>query len=158
MIKLRPMTEDEFDAYLAVRLPDYAQEHAKAGNWSPDEAMQRAEEQLRQLLPDGLATKNHDFFVVEAKETGDDVGMLWLAVREQGETTKAFVFDVQIYEPFRRQGYGSATFRAMEEKVEALGLDTIALHVFGSNYPAREMYKKLGYVETDVIMAKRLAN
>ena len=89
--------------------------------------------------------------------SGDDVGMLWLAVQEQGGVTKAFVFDVQIYEPFRRQGYGTAAFQAMEEKVNDLGLDTITLHVFGSNHPAREMYKKLGYVETDVMMAKQLA-
>jgi ribosomal protein S18 acetylase RimI-like enzyme len=30
------------------------------------------------------------------------------------------------------------------------------LHVFGHNQPARALYRKLGYVERDVTMVKRL--
>ena len=45
---------------------------------------------------------------------------------------------------------------ALEETVRALGLDEIRLHVFGHNGAARALYRKLGFVETNVMMAKQL--
>jgi len=37
-----------------------------------------------------------------------------------------------------------------------MGDSAIGLHVFGDNAPARSLYKKLGYTETNVNMVKRL--
>lgn len=68
----------------------------------------------------------------------------------------AFVYDIRIDEAFRRHGYGSQAFRELENKVRALGGRWIALHVFGNNYAALEMYQKLGYETTNVLMAKTL--
>jgi GNAT superfamily N-acetyltransferase len=65
----------------------------------------------------------------------------------------AWVYDVRIDEVFQRHGYGSAAFGEMEKKVWALGGNRIALHVFGSHHAAREMYEKLGYQTTNVLMS-----
>ena len=157
-VLLIPMTEQEFKTYLDTTLAEYAQEHVKAGNWSAEEAQEQAERQVQQMLPDGLATENQFFFTVKDADTLALVGILWFAIRKRGGKQQAFVFDIRIDEAFRRQGYGTATFMAMEEMVKEKGLDTITLHVFGHNHPARAMYHKLGYVETDVIMAKDLSN
>jgi GNAT superfamily N-acetyltransferase len=158
MIQLTPMTETEFTTYLDVTLAEYAQDHVKAGNWSAEEALAQAEKQVQQMLPDGLATENQHFFIVKDDDTSTPVGILWFAIQNRGGRRRAFVLDIRIDEPFRRKGYGTATFKAMEDMVKEMGLDTIGLHVFGHNHPARAMYKKLGYVETDVMMAKTLAD
>jgi hypothetical protein len=44
----------------------------------------------------------------------------------------------------------------LEEQVRALGLDQIALNVFGGNEVARSLYRSLDYAETAVWMRKRL--
>ncbi len=61
-----------------------------------------------------------------------------------------------IYEDYRRRGYATQALRAIEEKARELGLNNIALHVFGHNDGARVLYEKVGYVVTDFIMAKDL--
>ncbi len=52
-MQLVPMTDAEFTAYLAVLLPDYAAEHVRAGNWTAEEAEEKAAAQTREILPDG---------------------------------------------------------------------------------------------------------
>jgi RimJ/RimL family protein N-acetyltransferase len=156
MIELSPMTEPEFRAYLEGMLEDYAQEHVAVGNWSAEEAQQRAEAQVRQILPNGLATPDNYFFTIKDAAQGAPVGILWFAARCQGGKPGAFVYDIRIYDEFRQRGYGTQALRALEEKGRALGLASVSLHVFGHNHPARAMYAKLGYVETDVMMGKVL--
>jgi len=156
MIDLIPMDEATYQAYLAWTIPNYAQENIQSGRWSPNVALQRAEEEYRQLLPDGLASHDQYLFSIKDKISGKNVGMLWFGIQERGGKRGAFVYDVKIDEQFRRQGYGEQAFLAMEEKVHALGLETIGLHVFGNNYGARAMYEKLGYVATNVMMSKKL--
>jgi RimJ/RimL family protein N-acetyltransferase len=68
----------------------------------------------------------------------------------------AFIYDIEIYEPFRRRGYASQALLAAEDKARELGLKAIALHVFGYNTGARALYDKLGYRVTDLTMAKDL--
>lgn len=46
--------------------------------------------------------------------------------------------------------------RAMENEVRSAGLKAVRLQVFGNNAVARSLYRKLGYIETNVIMAKDL--
>jgi ribosomal protein S18 acetylase RimI-like enzyme len=38
----------------------------------------------------------------------------------------------------------------------AMGIQKVTLHVFGDNTVARSLYRKLGFVETNVVMAKSL--
>jgi RimJ/RimL family protein N-acetyltransferase len=154
MVKLVPMTQAEFEAYQEPAIRAYASEHVWAGNWSPEEALHRAESTYRELLPDGVATPGQYLFTIRDEALDASVGMLWFARQQRAGTAQAFVYEVQIYEAYRRRGYGTQAFRALEEKVRALGLDKIVLHVFGHNHAARAMYEKLGYEPVDLIMAK----
>lgn len=157
MIRLVPMNETEYQEYLAVAIPDYAQEHVKAGRWNAENALQSATQEYQQILPDGLHTKNQFLFSIVDEQTGTKVGLLWFAATEREHEPVAFVYDVNIYEPFRRRGYGEQAFQALETKVRASGLKKISLHVFGHNHAARAMYEKLGYVVTNVNMSKSLS-
>ncbi len=46
--------------------------------------------------------------------------------------------------------------RLVEEEARRLGIDRIALNVFGRNEVARNLYRSLGYEENAVSMGKRL--
>ena len=54
----------------------------------------------------------------------------------------------------RRQGHAERALRALEAEVGRLGLQGIALHVFGHNTGAQALYGKLGYVPTNINMFK----
>ena len=156
MVILRPMTDGEFADYRAHAVRNYAEEKVRAGNWGPDEACRLAEETLDMLLPEGVATPEHHLFTIECAD-GTSIGWLWLAERVEANADRhAFVYEIIIFDDFRRQGYGRAAMQAAEAKARELGLATIKLHVFGHNTAARALYADLGYAETNVMMEKKL--
>ena len=155
MVHLIPMTEGEFQLYLQTAVREYAEEHVKAGNWHPDDALEKSEKEFQSYLPDGLATLNQYLYTIE-DESPAKVGLIWLAAMNQGAQRFAFIYDFVIYASFRRKGYGQQALLAAEEKVKALGLDTISLHVFGHNRAAIALYEKAGYEITNLQMSKKL--
>ena len=157
MLQLVPMTEPEFQAFRATEIAEYAKAHVTAGRWRPEDSLRLAEQEINDLLPDGLATPHHYLFSLRDEALGAPVGRLWFAVQQEaGSKPTAFVFNIVIFEAFRRQGYGSQAMQALEKQVRQLGLSTISLHVFGHNHAARAMYEKLGYETTNVMMRKLL--
>jgi ribosomal protein S18 acetylase RimI-like enzyme len=46
---------------------------------------------------------------------------------------------------------------ALDLSARQQGATKLALHVFAHNTPARELYRALGYKETNVVMSKELA-
>jgi RimJ/RimL family protein N-acetyltransferase len=156
MVRLVPMTETEFQAYLECDVERYAQEHVKAGDWDPSEALQKSREEHQRLLPNGLASNNQYLFSIEDEKLGTKVGMIWFTVRDTGQYPSAFVYDLLILDQFRRRGYGTQASIAFEEKLRRLGIDTISLHVFAHNRAARALYEKVGYKTRGLHMSKRL--
>ena len=156
MIRLIPMTESEFAAYVEEDIERYAQERIRAGDWRPAEALHKSREEHQQLLPDGLATKNHYLFSINDEALGSKVGVMWFAIYGQQLQPLAFVYDFLIDEEFRQQGYGKQALSALEAKVMELGIDKIALHVFAHNQIARALYEKTGFEITGVTMTKNL--
>jgi RimJ/RimL family protein N-acetyltransferase len=150
------MSQSDFEVYLESAIGHYAQEHVRAGNWSPDQARKLSEDSYHSLLPDGVATPNQYLFTIEDQELGEKVGLLWFAVDERGGTPRAFLYDIQIDQAYRRRGYGTQALQALEAKVRELGLGRIMLHVFGHNHAARAIYAKLGYEVADLILSKEL--
>ena len=84
------------------------------------------------------------------------MGDIWLAVDQAAPVRAGFIYDLFIEEPYRRQGLAAQAMLALEDEARALGLQSLALHVFGHNLGARALYEKLGYEITDVNMAKPL--
>jgi ribosomal protein S18 acetylase RimI-like enzyme len=150
------MSEATYQAYLEVTVREYAEDKIKAGNWQPEEALERSAQEFRKYLPDGVATKGNTLYDVEDEALGIKVGMIWLGRIMQGTKPAMFIYDFAIDEAHRRTGYGKQAMLAAEVQAKALGYDTIALHVFGHNHAARALYEKLGYEITNVNMAKKL--
>jgi GNAT superfamily N-acetyltransferase len=156
MVSLRGMTEREFQAFLAVSIPEYAAEKVKAGNWDSEEALERSREDHTKLLPEGLTSPNQHLYVVELD--GHPVGRLWLSVDAGVAGRAGFIYDLFVSEPFRRRGIAAQAMRLLEKEALRLGLRSLALHVFGYNLAARALYQKLGYEITNINMSKALTS
>jgi RimJ/RimL family protein N-acetyltransferase len=154
MIDLLPMTAPDFAAYLELTIPQYAREKVAAGNWNEAEALERSRQEYAKLLPQGLETANNFLFTL-VNETGEKVGWLWYA-RDAKKPEQAFILDFEIYESFRRRGYATLALTRLEEHARPQGIKKLELHVFGFNTAARDLYKKCGYEETNVNMARTL--
>jgi len=156
MVRLVPMNDAEYQPYLDISIREYAEEKVRAGNWQPEEALERSTKEFQQLLPEGVATKDTYLYDIEDEALGAKVGMIWLARLMQGTKPVMFIYDFRIDEAHWRKGYGEQAMLAAEVQAKALGYDTIALHVFGHNHAARALHEKLGYEITNINMAKKL--
>jgi len=153
--RLRPLRDDEFDAWHAAAKAGYAASIEHDGGAPHELARQKAERDISRLLPDRRVPDDHAVFVVE-DGAGAAVGRLWVA-EQDGETGRAlFVYEVAIDPAARRRGYGRRAMEFAEQEARRRGLDRIALNVFGGNDPARRLYRSLGYREAAVFMEKRL--
>lgn len=157
MVELVPMTDSEYHSYYKEAVANYAAEHVKSGNWTPEEAPGNSRTEFEGLLPEGTTSKDQHLFTIQDTETGARVGMLWFAIRRNPKGPFAFIYDFNIYPEFQRKGYATQALRALEAKVKSMNLDEIELHVFGHNHAARSLYEKAGYEATNIRMVKQLS-
>jgi len=156
-VRLRPLHDDELPDFIERGRASYARDMVAQAGLTPEQAEKKAESDWARLLPNGQISPGHHLFAVEEEDTGERVGDLWLAERSSDfEGTAAFVYSIEVYEPFRGRGYGRQAMLLAEDEVRARGLSHIALNVFGGNEVARSLYHSLGYVETAVFMRKAL--
>jgi ribosomal protein S18 acetylase RimI-like enzyme len=151
LITLDEMNSTEFQQYLNFAIKNYAEEHVKAGNWNEEESINKATKEYNKLLPEGQKTANNKLFTIRSENQA--VGMIWLA---QKSHDKGFIYDIYILEDYQGHGYGKQAMVAIEVIGRKLGLKKIGLHVFGHNKVARDLYEKIGYRETDILMEKEL--
>ena len=154
-IELIPMTREQYLDYLEADRPRYAAENVRAGFWSEAEASHRAKETYDRFLPEGIETPGQHLYTIHNQDN-EEVGMIWLGAQPGGLEASGFVYNLYIEEGFRRQGYGRAAMIAAEEQARGLGWTSLALHVFGHNRPARELYESLGYEIRSMNMIKQL--
>ena len=65
IVRLVPMTESAFEGFMGISVRDQAQGQIRAGNIRPEDAREHIERQRTCLLPNGLSTQDHFFFVIE---------------------------------------------------------------------------------------------
>ena len=153
-VSLRKMTEAEFDVWKAYSIGEYAKDKMQALGIDKAEALKLSQESFAFLAKDGIATAdNHFFMIIRESEV---LGWLWFALKSEWGVTSAFVYDLEVKPEYRRQGVAAAAMLLLENKARGLGATKIALHVFGQNTGARELYAKVGYQITDYSMAKIL--
>ena len=154
-ISLEPMTQAQFDAWLPRAIAEYAHEHVVSGRWSEAESLQKSREEYERLLPQGPATPDHRLWMITRTDDGQPVGILWVNFLTTPRP-HVFVYDIEIDADFRRRGYAEAAMKKLEDEARRMGAGDIRLHVFGHNVAARPLYEKLGYVPTNIVMAKPL--
>lgn len=162
-LRLRPMTPAEFDAYRDRLVGEYAAEQVAAGEWRADEAHAKSLEDIGSLLAQGLATENMLLFIAESIEAGPvpegrgaSVGYLWLRLADPVQPQAAWIYDIEVHEERRGQGWGRVLLSAAEQEVRRRGATAVNLKVFGPNAAARRLYESAGYEVVRMHMRKEL--
>jgi len=154
MILLVPMTEPEYSEYVLESASGYAAEKVASGEWTEEESLELAQEELNTLLPQGLATKDNYLFTIREAPGSPVLGMLWYSVRKRAGKQTAYIYDIVINSEHQRRGYATAALQALEAEVARRGLAGISLHVFGHNHAARALYDKMGFTPSNIVMFK----
>jgi hypothetical protein len=92
---LRPITEDEYSAWLETVIPEYAVDKVTSGEWSEESALELSRHDYEELLPGGRNTANNYLYTV-LNSAGLPVGTLWFAAQDRGKQRVAYVYDVTI--------------------------------------------------------------
>jgi ribosomal protein S18 acetylase RimI-like enzyme len=147
------MTQAEYVEWLTETIPAYAADKVASGQWSEKESMQLSTKEYEELLPQGLTTPDNFLYTIEDSDSRP-VGVLWFAVKTRFNSRVAYVYDVEVRSKQRRKGHAYRAFCALEQEVRRLGLSGIALHVFGHNAEAQDLYAKLGFQPTNINLFK----
>jgi ribosomal protein S18 acetylase RimI-like enzyme len=151
---LRPLRDEEFDAWRARSQAAYAFDLASNGGLEAERAAAKAEADYTALLPDRLETPGHAVYAVEHE--GADAGSLWLAERTSDTGPGLFVYELYVDDGKRGRGIGRAAMLLAEEEARQRGIGSITLNVMGGNERARGLYRSLAYREVAVFMEKKL--
>jgi ribosomal protein S18 acetylase RimI-like enzyme len=149
-----PMTEVELVAFVEAAIPELARDKVQSGQWTEAESLSLARQGYAELLPQGIHTPDNFLYTLHDAAIGSKVGVLWHAHREQAGSQVAYVYEVLVYPEHRRQGHATRALVLLEQEVHQLGLAGVALHVFGHNTVAQNLYAQLGFQATNVNMFK----
>jgi ribosomal protein S18 acetylase RimI-like enzyme len=153
-VDVRRMTPTEFQEWQQHSISSYAEDIARATDRPIEAALEHAHKVFSELLPDGLDTEG-TWLLTVLDESDRDIGRLWLGPHPE-RSGVAYVYDIEIHEPWRHRGFGRAAMVAAEQIVRDAGTGEIGLNVFGFNEPARRLYDSLGYRVVATQMTKRL--
>lgn len=157
IVSLRPMDADRIAEWAPGNEADYRESRIQAGE-SVAVATAKARESFEKFFPGGAALPTHRIFdvVADAGEGPEAVGYLWVGPQDDGDPSAWWVWDVEIFEPYRRRGHARAAMLLGEDVARSLGATSLGLNVFGFNTGAHDLYESLGYNPTAIQMKKEL--
>jgi ribosomal protein S18 acetylase RimI-like enzyme len=155
MFRLDAMDEPTYAAWRAATKREYAEGKVNAGNWAAAEADELAEAEFARLLPNGQATPGHEVRSM-VNEAGEKVGYAWFTIENRDVGRVVYIYDIAVDEAHRRQGFARLALAEIDAYARDNGCIGVMLHVFGDNEAARRLYSSAGYIETNVVMLKRV--
>ncbi|GEA52278.1 N-acetyltransferase [Vibrio inusitatus NBRC 102082] len=144
-VSLEIMDREAFTEYLKIAIQSYAKVNVDSGRWDESESLERSEKAHETLLPDGERTKNNYLFTITENNSQNRVGHTWVKIEDNIHTKSAFIYDIEIYEAHRRNGYAKSALGCIEKIVTELGASSLGLHVFNQNAAAIALYRSIGY-------------
>ncbi|PPL19896.1 GNAT family N-acetyltransferase [Microterricola pindariensis] len=154
-VQLTPMPDDRLAEWILASQEAFRLSRIEAGE-SEELAGLRAAESTERFFGTGAPLPLHQVFDVVIPDAGGTVvGYLWIGP-QFGSTSDWWVWDVEIAEAHRRNGYARQALQLGEAEARALGAQSIGLNVFGFNTGAQALYETLGYRIAAVNMSKRL--
>ncbi|WP_337029521.1 GNAT family N-acetyltransferase [Pantoea agglomerans] len=158
MISFRPMTKDEYHAYVEYFVNDYACEIESNYGLSLHNSLARAKQEIAEMLPAGINTLGQVLIciVVQSDKANNHVGYLWY----KPDLTKrtVFIYDFHIFNSSQGLGLGKQSLRAFEEYLQEKGFKEIRLRVAGDNARARHVYETSGFGVTGINMSKSITD
>ena len=163
-LTLVPLTDEEYADFAERQVVEYARQNVNAGEWTPEEALEKARTAEADLLADTLRVRGHTFFK-GVDEQGTRAGWLWIAPAPSflplDPARSRWLSQITVEEELRGRGYGRALLDALHRHLQAVGVQEVWLRVFDWNTVARRLYESAGYelvrqFPTDAHMKKRL--
>lgn len=151
-VSLRLMPHDRLDDWIVRSRGVYLDERMQSGE-SREVAEARVTRSYAENFPNNRPLPTHRFF--DVMEGEEPVGLLWIGPQVEGSSSW-WVYDIEIFEAYRRRGYARAALELGHAEAKSLGGTAIGLNVFGFNAGAKELYEKLGYAVTSTQMKRDL--
>lgn len=155
-LKMIPMTTTDFERFVETSSTDYAEQCRLTGLPSLATSQPQARANLLALLPQGLATPGHYLMLLQEEESGASVGEIWFGEVKEDDRTFAFLYDLTIDAAYRRRGFASAALELLLEEIKLRGLDNLSLNVFAHNTAAQALYRKAGFIASEITMVRPL--
>lgn len=154
MIRLRPMTSNEYPAYCDYFIDDYGREISENYGHSMDRAIELANQELLRSFPNGLNTNGHELLCIESGS--ELVGYLWHSINANDKST--FIYDFFILPNCRNNGYGKLAISALESQVKSIDIEQIKLRVAYQNQRALKLYQEVGFAISGYNMSKKIVS
>lgn len=155
-LKMIPMTTSDFERFVDTSSADYVEQCRLTGLPSLATSQPQARENVDALLPQGLATPGHYLMLLQEEESGASVGEIWFGEVEEDGRTSAFLYDLTIDAAYRRRGFGGLALELLLEELRLRDLDSLSLNVFAHNAAAQALYRKAGFVASEITMVRSL--
>ena len=158
-ITLRPIKDEEFDEWINISINHQAKDQSSVNGKTISEETEELNKMLPIILPNGLNTKHHHFYVIDTLDKSN-IGFIWLGKLPQLDDSSMFLFDIYINNEYRSKGIGRIAMKKLEEIVKSLHCNKVVLNVFKNNY-AKSLYESLGYIpienhDDSLIMSKEV--
>ncbi|MGW7522565.1 N-acetyltransferase family protein [Streptomyces sp. NPDC054783] len=140
-VTARPMTPAEYPHWLGLEKAAYVDDIVRSGSLTPEEAERKSDRDFADLIPQGLATPDNTFLVLEAR--GEQIGTGWLKHGYLPGVT--YGYSLHIKEQHRGKGYGRAAMAAGEQATLEAGDTALMFTVWGGNEVAMNLYTSAGY-------------
>lgn len=158
-VTFRRLTDDEIKTYLPHAKKGYVHDLTTAGALSDDRAI-------------ALADKDFDWVVVNSSSEyygafdeidGAIVNVAVFCVALDGvdvahDEPTLHLYDLEVFEPYRRHGYGLAILGEVREMALDRGAESVRLTVWAGNDGARELYRAAGFMPENERLRFRLTD
>lgn len=145
-VRFRKMNAQEFESYCEYSTNDYAKDLMKSSNISFEEALAQARKEFKNMLPEGINTKDNSVMIIEDLLDGKAAGLIWYLYELFDGAKQVFLSDFMIYEEARRKGYATAALAEMERNAMEDGCTQSIIYVWKHNLPGVNLYTKCGYI------------
>lgn len=152
MLRLAPMSEEDFAEYLTRSTDEFARGAVIARGVSYDQALEGARNYIQKnAFSQGLHTPGQFLFNIEVAD--GRVGYLHFGEAKNSNAGEVFGWDIMIFDEFRGQGLGRLAMIEASRILAEKGYSSIKLHVWGHNDHAVKLYQEMGFHITEMTMS-----
>ncbi|MET8094376.1 N-acetyltransferase [Micromonospora sp. NPDC005220] len=151
-LTLTPMTAPELARLLGSLEQGYADDLVAHRGMTPEAALERSANQIRESLPAGVATEGA---LLRTARVGDtEVGWIWVTLPTAAAPHQGWIHNIEVHEEHRGRGHARRMIQLIEAELAQRGVSELGLNVFGANTVAVGLYRSLGFEVTSQQMAK----
>jgi RimJ/RimL family protein N-acetyltransferase len=153
---MHPLNTIDFASFAAHSAAGYARDLKRTYGYEDAKAAEYALSVIDEILPQGLDTPGHFIFHLRS-DSDQNIGVLWFEVRSEDDAPLTlFIFDLEIFVDFQRQGWAQRALIAVEAWANDRGIRRLELNMFADNEAAQALYRAAAFKPCEITMGKNL--